>query len=48
MLCDILCLIVIITVVGAGWHHAINEIREDDRRRRNARALAKAMGGPKC
>ena len=48
MLFDILCLIVIITVVGAGWHHAIVQIREDDRRQRNERAMAKAMGGPRC
>jgi len=48
MLFDILCLAIIVVVVGAGWHHAIAEIRADDRRRRNERAMAKAMGGPKC
>ena len=48
MIFDLLCLIVIITIVAAGWHHAITEIRADDRRRRNERAMARAMGGPKC
>ena len=45
MIFDLLCLIVIVTVVAAGWHHAITEIREDDRKRRNERAMARAMGG---
>ena len=46
MIFDLLCLIIIVTVVGAGWRHAITQIREDDRRRRNERAMARAMGGP--
>jgi len=48
MIVDLICMIVIVTVVGAGWHHALTEIREDDRKRRNERAMAKAMGGPRC
>ena len=44
MLFDVFCLMVIVVVVGAGWHHIITEIREDDRRRAIYRASAKAMG----
>jgi len=41
ILIDIGCLIVILIVVGAGWAHIAAEIREEDRKRRNERLMAR-------
>ena len=37
-------LFVVVIVVGAGIRHALREIKEDDRRRRNERLMARLSG----
>ena len=41
----VIYLLIVVIVVGAGLRHVLREIKEDDRRRRNDRLMARLSGG---